>query len=229
MSNIVDNIVEHLQHAADVQAQVTQEGRLNKLIELKEWQCNRLLASHYNLWQVTRFQPAITFFIDELYGPKDFSQRDAEIAKVLPKMAKWLPDEALESLAVAIHLNSLSQDLDVAILDNLPDDNLNAKNYAIAYRASNNQAARTQQIDYIEALGMDLAKVVKIPGISMILKMARAPAKALGVEELQRFLEDGFQAFKQLGKVEDFIIPIIAEERRIMEALFAGQEVLPDI
>ena len=229
MNTDVDTIVGHLQHAADMQAKVTAEGRLDKLIELKEWQCNRLLASHYNLWEVKRFQPAITFFIDELYGPKDFSQRDAEIAKVLPKMTKWLPDEALESLAIAIHLNSLSQDLDVAILDNLPGDAINTTSYALAYHACKNEAERTLQIDYIEKLGMDLAKVVKIPGISMILKMARAPAKALGVEELQNFLEEGFQAFKQLGTVEDFIVPIISEERRIMQALFAGETVLPNI
>lgn len=234
MSESIDKIIYHLEHAAKVYRKIKEDGKLEQLVALKEWQCNRLLASHYNLWEVKRFQPAITFFIDELYGPKDFTQRDEDIAKVIPKMEKWLPEKALHSLEIAIHLNSLSQDLDLLLLENLDvnpanEGSLNAAHYAVAYRKCNNPEQRSLQIDHIEKLGLDLARVVKIPGIAMILKMARTPAKTIGVEALQQFLEDGFVAFKKLGKVEDFIVPIIGEERRIMQALFDGEEVLPNI
>ncbi len=234
MSDSVSNIIQYLEHASQVYTQIKEDGKLAQLNIVKEWQCDRLLASHHDLWEVKRFQPAITFFINELYGPKDFSQRDADIAKVIPKMEKWLPESAMHSLEVAIHLNSLSQDLDLLLLNNLDinpaePNALNRTHYANAYRKCNNPEQRLLQIEHIEKLGMDLAKVVKIPGISMILKMARTPAKTIGVEALQQFLEDGFQAFKTLKKVEDFIIPVVTEERRIMQAIFDGEDVLPDI
>lgn len=237
MSQSASEIIKHIEHATKVYKEVQADGNLPGLVALKEWQCNRLIASHYHLWEIARFQPAITFFINELYGPKDFTDRDADIAKVVPKMEKWLPERAFHSLEIAIHLNSLSQDLDLALLaqlnalgvDPAQENALNAAAYAKAYKACNNPVERAQQLDHIEKLGNDLAKVVKIPGISMILKMAKTPAQTMGVESLQQFLEDGFNAFKKLGKVEDFIVPIISEERRIMDALFNGEDVLPDL
>ena len=167
--------------------------------------------------------------MDELYGPKDFSQRDKDIEKVVPKMKKWLPDEALESLAVAIHLNALSQELDVAMLQQLQGAELTRDSYAQVYRACDNQTQRALQIDYIEQLGLDLAQVVRLPGIGFVLKMARTPAQLAGVGTLQEFLEDGFSAFKQLGDVQEFIVPVVSKEREIMQQLFSGDNPLPDI
>jgi hypothetical protein len=74
--------------------------------------------------------------------------------------------------------------------------------------------------------------VVRIPGISVILMLARKPAKVAGVESLHAFLEKGFNAFKELGNVHDFIDPIISRERDMMNALFAAngptENPLPD-
>jgi hypothetical protein len=45
----------------------------------------------------------------------------------------------------------------------------------------------------------------------------------VGVESLHAFLEKGFNAFKKLGNVHDFIDPIISREREMMHALFAAK------
>lgn len=229
MSEHIDNIVTYLQNAVSLYEKIQAEGKGEHLIALRNWQCKRLLVSHAEMYDDRKFRPAIQFFVDELYGPKDFTQRDKDIEKVVPKMKKWLPDEALESLAVAIHLNALSQELDVAMLTQLQGTDITAQRYAEAYRNCNNQTLRALQIDYIEQLGLDLAKVVDIPGIGFILKMARAPAKMAGLETLQQFLEDGFSAFKQLGEVKDFILPVVNTERDLMNGLFNGDNVLPEI
>lgn len=228
MSKQIDNIVQYLNQSAETYQRVVENDLQSKLIALREWQCKRLLATHHQTLEVKKYRPAIEFFVAELYGPKDFSQRDQDIAKVVPKMEKWLPEEALDSLEVAIHLNALSQELDVAMLDKLGDKPLNQENYAEAYRQCDNKAQRELQINYIEQLGLDLAKVVGIPGIGMILKMARTPAKLAGVETLQQFLEDGFSAFKRLGNVEDFILPVVELERTIMQGILDSENVLPE-
>ncbi|WP_460312175.1 FFLEELY motif protein [Aliiglaciecola aliphaticivorans] len=223
MSLILDNIIQHLHHANELHEHTLEAQLTEPLRALQHWQTKRLLATHQDLWQNKRFRPAMGFFIDELYGPKDFSQRDQELARVVPKMAKIIPKQALESLEAALRLNSLSLALDIALTEHLNAAPVNRESYALAYVKSDNQAQREEQIVLLERLGVDLADVVKIKGISTLLMLSRKPAKMAGVESLHQFLESGFKAFKKLGNVDEFIQPIITRERALKNALFAQQ------
>jgi hypothetical protein len=186
---------------------------------VQTWQCKRLLASHQHMYQQKRFKPAVEFFINELYGPTDFSQRDQDIARVVPKMSTFLPQKALQSLASALYLNTLSFELDFDLAKQLLNTEINRDSYAKAYVSCDNLANRQQQIDYIRTLGNDLADVVKMKGISSLLFISRKPAKMAGVLALHEFLEKGFKSFKNLGKVEDFITPVVNKEHEIMQQL----------
>lgn len=220
MSNTLENIILSLQHTQNMQMQIAQNRLTASIRHLQAWQTKRLLITHADLWQSKRFKPAMQFFIDELYGPKDFSQRDNELARVVPKMAKLLPEKALLSLQAALKLNALSLELDLSLIQELGQDVLNHDSYFSSYKACDNKAKREEQIQLLENLGVDLAQVVKISGISAILMLSRKPAKVAGVKSLHEFLEKGFKSFKKLGNVNDFIDPIISRERKIMHALF---------
>jgi len=201
---------------------------------LQEWQCQRLLATHETLAKEARYQSAMQFFVDELYGPKDFSQRDADLARVVPKLAAVLPDKAMLALKDAVAVNALSFDLDLDLVNHL-DGHLNALSYATAYRKCNRLADRQQQIDIIYHLGEQLAEVVHIRGVSMIIKLARKPAQLAGLLSLHEFLEQGFHAFKKIGDVHDFINPVLNKEREIMHMLMddsvclTTQNPIPDV
>ncbi|WJG08306.1 hypothetical protein [Aliiglaciecola sp. LCG003] len=220
MPTSTENIIVHLNQSSALHQHVTESGLTDALRNLQDWQTRRLLVSYQDMWDSKRFRPAMAFFIDELYGPKDFSQRDQEIARVVPKMAKLLPQQALDSLEAALRLNCLSYELDVQLAEALGDAQLDRVSYAQAYRQCDNQPQRIEQITLLENLGQDLARVVKISGISTLLMLSRKPAKLAGVESLHVFLETGFKAFKKLGKVDDFILPIVERERQIMLHLF---------
>jgi hypothetical protein len=181
------------------------------------------LITHNDLWQSKRFKPAMQFFVDELYGPKDFSQRDNELARVVPKMAKVLPNKGLVSLEAALRMNCLSLELDIALVKKLANKEINRENYFDCYRHSGDRNKREEQIELLESLGIDLAEVVKISGISTILLLSRKPAKVAGVKSLHEFLEKGFKSFKKLGNVNDFLDPIISRERALMQSLYAAQ------
>lgn len=220
MSQLLEDISQHLMQVSALHQQVVSDDLQGSVRSVQTWQTHRLLASHQAFWQKKRFKPAMQFFIDELYGPKDFSQRDEEIARVVPKMSKILPQKALKSLESALRLNSLSYQLDIALAQHLHEQPLNRDSYAKAYRSCDNQPSRVLQIELLQALGNDLAEVVKISGISTLLLLSRKPAKVAGVESLHHFLETGFKAFKKLGNVSEFIDPIVAKERQIMHDLF---------
>jgi hypothetical protein len=232
MSNTLDKILQSLQAIEHMNLLITEQGLTDAIRKLQTWQTNRLLVTHDDLWNSERFKPAMQFFVDELYGPRDFSQRDVEMARAVPTMTKIIPNKGLASLQTALRLNCLSLELDIALAQKLGNEEINRSRYFDYYRLSSNQSQREEQIQLLENLSIDLPKVVKIPGISVILMLSRKPAKVAGVETLHAFLEKGFNAFKELGNVHDFIDPIISRERDMMHALFAAngptENPLPD-
>jgi hypothetical protein len=219
MNDYTKQIIRHLKDIITMQDIADKAGLMTTIRAVQAWQCKRLLASHQHMYQQKRFRPAVEFFIDELYGPNDFSQRDQDIARIVPKMSTFLPQKALQSLASALHLNTLSFELDFDLAKKLVDTKINRDTYAQAYISCDNLAHRQQQIDYIRTLGNDLADVVKMKGISSLLFISRKPAKMAGVLALHEFLEKGFKSFKNLGDVEDFITPLVNKERQIMQQL----------
>lgn len=214
-------IIAHLQQVNARRDLAEKMGLMQTIHQLQSWQCERLLATHSDLAAQERYQKAMAFFVDELYGPKDFSQRDADIARVIPKLAKVLPAKAMDALDDALALNALSFDLDMQMSQALDGADLNRDNYARAYREVGRGDDRAHQIDIIAHLGQQLADVVNIRGIGMLISLARRPAKLAGLLTLHEFLERGFNAFKALGDVHSFIDPVITRERELMHALLA--------
>lgn len=223
MANTLDKIIQHLQDTEQMHQLIAEQNLTQTIRDVQAWQTKRLLTTHDDLLQSKRFKPAMQFFVEELYGPRDFSQRDQELARVVPKMKKLLPEAALLSLEAALRLNCLSLELDIALVQQLGDKEVDRDTYFDSYRQSGTQAKREEQIKLLETLGLDLAQVVKISGISAILLLSRKPAKIAGVKSLHEFLEKGFKAFKKLGDVHDFIDPVVNRERELMNSLFTAK------
>lgn len=232
MSISADSIIQHIYTVNAKRDLAAKMGRIDAIKMLQEWQCRRLLTTHADLNAVPEFADAMRFFVDELYGPKDFSQRDKDLTRVIPKLSAVLPEKALVALDDALRLNALSFDLDSDMVgallnqtgkDELAVSDITAESYAHAYRDVGRDHDRAEQITIVEHLGLKLADVVHVRGINLLIKMARKPAEIAGVLTLHEFLAEGFAAFKQLGDVRAFLDPIIRRETAIMRALFADE------
>lgn len=216
---VTQDIVKHIYKVNAQRDVATQMGIMPTIHKLQHWQCERLLVTHEVLAKQPRYQKAMQFFVEELYGPKDFSQRDADIVRVVPKLAKVLPAAAMQAMNDALALNALSFDLDMNLAHALGDTPLNNDSYAAAYREAGTLKTRTEQIEIIAHLGNQLDGVVKMRGIGMLISLARKPAKLAGLLALHEFLERGFNAFKAIGDVHSFIDPVLVKEREIMQLL----------
>ncbi|APD86724.1 hypothetical protein BM527_11830 [Alteromonas sp. Mex14] len=229
---MAQEIIKHIHRVNALRDLANQLGVMPIIHQLQHWQCERLLVTHDELAQQKRYQKAMAFFVDELYGPKDFSQRDADLVRVIPKLAKVLPDKAMNAMDDALSLNALSFDLDMAMAQYLqahfPNEPINRDNYALAYRHVGRIDDRTHQIDIISHLGDQLADVIKIRGIGMLISLSRRPAKLAGLLALHEFLERGFDAFKALGDVQSFIQPVLVREKAIMQTLLSDEFTLPE-
>ncbi len=186
---------------------------------VKRWQSERLQNTYPDLLASPRYGPACRFFLDELYAAKDFSQRDNEVLRVVPKLARMLPDRAIETMALAVELDELSETLDarVAGLIRLPIDPMA---YAEAYRAAGTRAERARQIETIGHIGHSLERLARIPLLSGMLHMMRAPAEAAGLGHLHRFLASGFDSFKAMGDAGEFLATIRERETALMRQWF---------
>ncbi|MFC3816414.1 hypothetical protein [Lysobacter sp. GCM10012299] len=202
-------------------------NKLRWLPEVRRWQARRLEASFDRFLSDPKRRPAAQFFLSDIYNDHDFSRRDADIAKVLPMMQRLLPTGLLETVADAIELGLLTHAFDLRMARVLQEvggqrRKLDAGLYARAYREAGLPRLRSHQIDLIARVGLGLGNALRLPGISMLLKLSHGPARAAGVSELQGFLERGFDAFSKLGDVRSFIAEIEADERDVSRRLFAG-------
>lgn len=200
------------------------QGAALRLPYLQQWQRHRLHLTYADLMAQERFQPACEFFLDELYGGKDFSQRHADLARVEPIMSRIMPDHLLETVAEALEVQALSLELDLAVSAEMLSETLSQEHYAQAYRRAGRRRQREQQLEMIMQVGTALDAVVHKFWVYRLLKMLRGPAVAAGFGELQHFLETGFDAFKQLDGAEDFLRAIQQREGAAMAEIFAGND-----
>ena len=193
---------------------------------LRAWQAQRLARTHAKLLTNPRFAEAATFFLTDIYGANDPTARDAEIRKVLPTTVKLLPAVGLETVADAIELDALSEDLDAAMVTALGKrtSGIDAASYGRAYRKVGRRPDRERQIDLIEHLGQSLDRLARRPFVTTTLAMMRKPAQLTGLSELQSFLERGYAAFHKMGGADEFLGLVVERERNLLEALFAGDD-----
>jgi hypothetical protein len=220
-----DKLVRELARVAGLHAErAASPARAAALERIAGWQGRRLVQTYADLAAQPRFAPAIEFFENDLYGGADFAQRDTDLARIAPVMVRMLPEGVIATVATAVELNRLSQELDRELLARLPrvDGMFTVAEYASAYRRMGNRAARERQIRMIGEIGAALDGFVRKPFIYTALVMMRHPARLAGFSVLHDFLERGFAAFRRMDGAEEFLATIHRREWKLMEAMFAG-------
>lgn len=192
-----------------------------RLKELKRWQSARLEKTYADLAAQPRYREATAFFLDDLYGPKDFSGRDQAMLRTVPVMRRLLPATAVETAALAIELEALSEDLDHRLAAALPEGPIDEESYGEAYRASSTTTERERQVELIVAVGTRLDALVRKPFVFSTLKLMRRPSRMAGLSDLQDFLERGFESFREMGGAEPFLETVRERETALLRSLFS--------
>jgi hypothetical protein len=196
------------------------------LAYLGTWQSRRLRRTYVDLESTPRYATAMKFFEADLYGGADFAQRDADLVRVVPAMKRLLPRNVIETVAVAVELNALSQDLDRAMVVELRPhgQTFGVADYCAAYRRAGRFDQRQRQIRLIGDVGVSLDRFVQKPVVRGALTVMRKPARLAGLSALQDFLERGFTAFAQMRGAAEFLAMIQSRETVIHEAIVGGSD-----
>lgn len=194
------------------------------LSAVKLWQQQRLARTYADLGADPRYAPAVDFFLNHLYGDKDFSRRDAELRRIVPTMVRILPRQTVETVDLALELDLLAEGLDQDMARNLSGSApITEATYCAAFRAVGAIERRNRQVELVREAGGRLDRVVKKPLVAAALRMLRKPAHMAGLGDLQAFLEAGFAAFKHMGEADHFLATIARRETTIMQRIFAGE------
>lgn len=195
-------------------------------LALRVWQSARLARTYRDLLEDERYRAAAEFFLGDLYGPKDCSRRDAEVARVVPVLARMLPASAVVTLIDAIRMDAVSESLDADMARRLKQtgalDCITDEAYAEAYRFCGRRSDREAQIVLTEEIGRSLDQLTHMPLLAASLRLMKKPAELAGLASLHSFLRRGFEAFRDIGGADRFLARIVGNETEIMRRLYAG-------
>jgi hypothetical protein len=207
------------------QARAADTALAQRVLALKQYQHRRCDRSHAESLGDPRFSAAARFFLDDLYGPQDFSARDAQFARIVPALVRLFPQEIVETVQSMAALHVLSERLDTAMARHLSSPALSRVDYVSAWQATGQADARRRQLAQVMALGEQLARYTRHRWLRHSLRLMRKPAQAAGLGDLQAFLERGFDTFAAMRDASDFLARVQQRETALMQRLFEADAV----
>ena len=213
---------------AERQRRADDAGLGQRVEQVKHFQQARFERTYADLLAQPAYAAVTRFFLDELYGPHDFTARDAQFARIVPALERLFAAEIIGTVGLLGELHALSERLDSRMAEAIEPGPLDAQAYAQAWRTVGEPALRNRQVDLSLQVGAALKRYTRNPLLRHTLRMMRAPAQAAGLGALQRFLEAGFDTFRGLRDPEAFLDTLGRRENALAAALFEGRPV-PDL
>lgn len=199
------------------------------LAVLRAWQARRLARTYADFLKSPRYQPAVQFFLDDLYAARDFSQRNRDIKTLHDTLRRIVPESMIKSLTLTVELHNLTESLDAQLLEVLVNrlgmtNPLSVAQYAEAYVLCDNYAERQNQIELICEIVQIVDSVVRLPLSGMVIKLAKGPAERAGWGELMDFLERGYKALQHVHGAKQLVATIHKRELRILDRIYASED-----
>lgn len=195
---------------------------------VRSYQNKRLRQTHQDLVEDPRFGDAASFFFEEVYTETVAAWRDQQAIKALPKVSILMPLMALEPIAWSMRLDYLTEKLDVAIADRIRENQkdqsplvITDELYRNAYATAGHYADRSEQIQLVSKVCIGLSRAAIVPIVGKTLSTMRMPARLLGLEDLQGFLERGLTAFKKLEDPLLFAQILLEREQEVSNRIFS--------
>lgn len=208
------------------QACAAQPALAQAVLDVKRLQSQRFAGTYVDLLASPQHRLAARFFLDELYGDKDYTQRDAQFVRISGPMQTFFPAQVVATAVALAQLHALSEQLDhaMALVWLARPDQAPATRYAHAWREVGQRDQRQAQLTDVMQIGREMTRLTRAPGLRLMLKMMRGPASAAGLGSLQSFLESGFDTFGQMsrqsGAAEYFLRTIESREQALIDQMF---------
>ena len=223
MNTQVQAILDLLRRVDEQRAQRAVDPSLHDRVQaVKHYQHERFQHTYADLLAQPRYARATSFFLEELYGPMDFTRRDTQFKRVVPGLVRLFPKEVVLTVQTLGELHALSEELDTAMGHQVPAGAVDLAGYAAAWQAVGRPADREAQIALMRRVADALDVYTRNPFLRHSLRLMRTPARLAGLPELQAFLENGFDTFGAMRGAKDFLDTVVRRESALAAWLFAA-------
>jgi hypothetical protein len=221
MNALGTRILDHLAVVdGERRGRLAHPGLVEAVAAVKQYQQARFARTHADLLADRRFGPAANFFLEELYGPRDFTQRDAQFKRIVPALVRVFPEDIVTTVEALAAVHALSEGLDTSMARHLGSAPPGRERYVRAWQATGAAEARARQLELVMIVGRALDRHTRSRLLRASLKAMRAPARTAGLAALQSFLESGFEAFAAMGGAKEFLATIERRESALASRLF---------
>jgi len=241
MSPAGELILLHLNEVAAQRALRRLDAELGaRVLAIKAYQHSRFMRTYADMLAHPRYGGAAKFFLDDLYGPGDFTLRDDQFARIVPGLVRVFPKQIVDTVLSLSQLHALSERLDTKMgaalaevaVGTPPQSAAGAAalvivdgvRYGQCWRRVEDPPAREQQISLMLAVGAALESYTRNSLLRSSLRLMRRPAQAAGLGALQAFLERGFDTFRAMHGSRAFLDLVASRERALAMALFDGAD-----
>jgi hypothetical protein len=210
--------------------QSTQPSLSQAVLAIKALQCKRFRHSYAVALNHPDWSQAAHFFLSHLYAPQDFSQRDAQFSRIAPSVGKFFPSNVVALVNCLAHLHATTEQLDhemglaMLALSTSASPTLHAHTYIACWNTVGKKRERELQLQLVQTIGRELTKLTQTPGLRLMLRMMHKPAILANLEQLQNFLEQGFDIFQTTRQspsgITAFLSLIETQERAWIHRLF---------
>ena len=136
-----------------------QESRLlpsigGEVTAVKRFQARRFAGTYADLLASGPYAAAARFFLEELYGDRDFAERDVQFARIAGAVERLFPKDVAETAAALAELHALTESLDhaMAASPGAPASSSPAA-YVAAWQLVGRRAERERQLERTLVIG----------------------------------------------------------------------------
>jgi DNA-binding transcriptional MerR regulator len=193
-------------------------------LALQVFQAKRLRRDFRDLAAQPRYTPVGEFFFTEIYGPRDFSQRDAQ-ARRLHQLIHLLPGVNLRDLESILELLDLTSQLDDHLAQLLEDHavglDFDEPTYNLFYRLADNYELRLRQLILVDDCLHNVFRLSRQPLLGLAIHRVRPLARLAGLQAMQQFLATGYDILSTVDSIDEFASTISTRERERLDRIYA--------
>jgi hypothetical protein len=192
-------------------------------LALQIFQSNRLRREYSDLAEIAQYEPVGEFFFNEMYGPRDFSARDAG-ARRLHGFIQLLPGVGLRDVQEVLELLELTNRLDNALarlmFEQQTGIDFDEATYERCYRESDNYDERLRQIDLVNNSIYNVFRLSRSHLLGIALHRSHLVARLAGMEAAHDFLVKGYDAVRGVDDITRFAVTVQARELARLNRIF---------
>lgn len=194
-------------------------------IALQVFQSHRLRRDYRDLSAIPMYEPVGEFFFTELYGPRDFSQRDND-ARRLQHFLHIVPGVHLRDIEELLELISITAELDDGLTELLIDRGVpltfDEQIYEQLYREADNYEDRYRQLELISNSLDNVFRLSRSHLLGIGLERSSMIARLAGFESGHTFLLKGYRALRNVTEIDHFATTIYNRELDRLNRIFDG-------